>query len=165
MKIGAQVSSYQDPHDFLSALKDGATFDLIICDLVMKSMNGTHVSAEIRKRNAVVPVLILSGITASDPTENLKQLGVNGYVHKSLGYDVLANAICTLLAGGSHFPDDTLTDRLDLESSGAAPILWDRHMDVLQLVASGATNKEISSTLQISENTVKTYMRQLNCLD
>lgn len=161
MKNDAQVSSFQEPQNFLTAMKNGENFDLIICDLVMKSMNGMSVSAAIRETDATVPILILSGMTASDPTQKLKQIGVNGFVHKSLGYEALATAITTLLSGASHFPDETFSHGPEFEVREEVPKLWDRHMDVLQLLAGGATNKEISDALQISENTVKTYLRQL----
>ena len=161
MLAGAQILSFEQPQPILSALKGGDVFDLIICDLVMRPMNGIRVSAAIRERNRTVPILILSGITASDPTNQLIDIGVNGFVHKSLGHDVLAEAISVLLAGGSYFPSDAPDNETSDNSFCAVPKLSERHMDVLQLLAGGATNKEISAALQISENTVKTYMRQL----
>lgn len=161
MLADAQIMSFEQPQPFLSALENRETFDLVICDLVMRPMNGILVSAAIRERDQRVPILILSGITASDPTNELRDIGVNGFVHKSLGHEVLAEAISVLLAGGSHFPSDAPSDETSNHPFPAVPKLSERHMDVLQLLAGGATNKEISSALKISENTVKTYMRQL----
>lgn len=162
MTLQAEVSGFQDPQKFLDTFKDGQKFDLILCDLIMKAINGIDVAAFIRARDPSVPVLMLSGITASDPTARLRDIGASGFVHKSSGYDELSNAIVALLAGESYFPGCALENQ---EATGdhdpAAPNLWGRHMDVLNLLASGATNKQISATLKISENTVKTYMRQL----
>ena len=161
MDIEANVSAYEDPQCFIEDLKKGTQFDLIVCDLVMKSMNGLSVSAAIRGHDASVPIIVLSGITAGDPTADLRRLGANGFVHKTRGYDVLIEAISTVMAGGLFFSNDGLEERQQKVTCHTIPQLWDRHMDVLHLLSGGATNKEISAALDISQNTVKTYLRQL----
>lgn len=164
------VAPFGEPMSLLESLDDGIAYDLIICDLVMPSMNGLAFAQALRDQSAV-PLMILSGINTYPPISEMKQLGVNGFVHKSANDEILLAAIQTILAGKLSFPDageagaeaqatpfGDVAEPYDVES---VPVLTQRQIEVLQLISNGASNAEISSSLGISGNTVKSHLRQI----
>lgn len=164
------VAPFDTPVDLIAALKAGGEYDLVICDLVMSSMNGLAFVDAIRGKHAV-PVLMLSGIESSPPIAEMKHLGVKGFVHKSADDDSLADAIRTVLAGESYYPDGEDGDHGDAppafgaaetwDDNGGIPVLTPRQIEVLRLISDGASNQDISRELGISGNTVKAHLRQI----
>jgi len=165
------ASNFENPTELLRDLDSGQCFHLIICDLAMKSMNGLALIETVRSRNHQVPILVLSGISSDQPIKEVRRLGANGFVHKSAGPETLEAAISALLAGDTYFVFDTSQTGVDVTNldtdddptafPGSLPQLAPRQLDVLEQMMAGATNKEISRVLNISENTVKTYLKQI----
>ena len=164
------VEGFDTPVELLKTLDEGAVFDLVICDLVMNSMNGLAFIAALRGRHRV-PVLMISGINSSPPIAEMRQLNAQGFVHKSSDDSILIDAIETVLGGGTYFPDGAETTDFATDSNygdvadelGAAdvPVLTARQVEILRLISNGAANKEIARALEISENTVKTHLKQI----
>ena len=168
------VDNFSEPLSLLKELEVGRQWDLIICDLIMNQMNGLAFIAAVRTHDKKTPVLVLSGINTSPPLSEMKQLGANGFVHKSSDNDVLLSAIETILSGASYFQPEhpelpePLNVGLDVNERPSGipdaqvlPVLGARQLEVLQMIAQGASNKEVSRLLSISENTVKTHLRQI----
>ena len=164
------VSNFHVPVELLKALEGGAHFDLIICDLIMDQMNGLAFVTAARSHTKKVPILMLSGINTSPPIAEMVSLGADGFVHKSSGNEILAEAVASLLSGKRYFGDfeppkvdpysgmDEADDALMIEP---LPTLGKRQLEVLKMIAHGASNKEVSNTLEISENTVKSHLKQI----
>ncbi|MBV9038596.1 MAG: response regulator transcription factor, partial [Acidobacteriaceae bacterium] len=86
------------------------------------------------------------------------QAGARGYLLKDMSGDDLMDAIRTVHAGRSRIPPavaQRLADRL------GGPDLTGRELEVLKLIVSGKSNKEIGRDLFISEATVKTHINSL----
>lgn len=166
-----QVFPFQKPLMMLEALERGDDFDVIICDLIMGNMNGLAFIRALRSQSSI-PVLMLSGIGSSPPTEEMRRLGAQGFIHKSADNETLSAAVDSVLGGGEYFDD------MAMEASGSSDQfgsveqfeeidevrgseLTTRQIEVLQLMAQGATNKEISETLNISPNTVKSHLKMI----
>lgn len=164
-----EVCTYDAPVAFLEDLEAGHTFDLVILDLVMRSMNGLAVLAAMRDRRSRAPVLVLSGIGSEPPVAEMRSLGARGFVHKSADTALLVEATDTILAGRTFFfeQDGRETGALDaLDPDTAAlvdgvPALAPRQTEILHLIGKGETNKAIAATLDISENTVKSHLRAI----
>ncbi len=101
-----------------------------------------------------------------------KKFGARGYILKNAEPEELVDAILHVARGGAivsplmatklltEFKDLTAgAERESIEEANAE--LSPREGEVLQLVAQGATNKEIGDALFISENTVKTHLRSI----
>lgn len=167
------VIGFTDPAECLKNVSSGTIYDLVICDLIMNAMNGLAFIAALRGHSTNIPVLVLSGINTAPPIQEIKQLGANGFVHKSVENAVLHDAISTLLAGRAYFKDGfgdiDETAAISTNSNtnehiydpAEIPQLAKRQIEVLNLISAGATNKDISEQLDISENTVKTYLKQI----
>jgi DNA-binding NarL/FixJ family response regulator len=155
-----EITAYDAPEAFLTAMSEGLAPNLVILDLVMKQMNGLTVLAALRNGGARFPVLMLSGISDDPPINEMRALGANGFLHKSADQEALISAIDSLLEGGSLFePPDGEDDVYD--AGFQPPTLAARQIEVLALISEGASNRIIAETLEISENTVKSHLRAL----
>ena len=103
LRADYSVEVYSDPVEFLKGFGQAAGYDLIILDLVMRSMNGLALLAAIREQKSRTPVLMLSGIGAEPPLAEMKKLGARGFVHKSADTGELIAAVDSILAGGTCF--------------------------------------------------------------
>ncbi|MCB2083032.1 MAG: response regulator transcription factor [Sphingomonadaceae bacterium] len=115
---------------------------------------------------------MISGINTPPPLDEMRQLDAQGFVHKSCDDDILIEAIETVLAGGTYFTDAGESGAVarpavfgnvpdEIGDGAVVPVLTARQMEILRLISGGAANKEIARALSISENTVKTHLRQI----
>ena len=138
-------------------------------DLNLPGVEGTELMEEIVRRQPMLKILVLSGLTDRGRIMRVLQLGAAGFVPKSLDTDMLTNAIEFVLRGGVFIPSKLLaesqregffseTARSLPHLSSNAPKLTDRQKDVLMLLAKGAPIKRICLELNLSEGTVKTHV-------
>ncbi len=163
--------SYASPRETIAEIENGRTFDLIVSDFVMEEMNGLALILALKARHCQAPVLIVSGIDTLPPVEKVLQNGAMGFVPKSAPTEVLGRAISAALKGEVFLPPELWTvmeasttspQAIDAQPpTEAEPLIGPRQMEVLRLVAEGYSNKRISDVLAISENTVKTHVKQI----
>lgn len=168
-----ETTSFSSPRAAVSAIEDGENYDLIISDLVMEEMNGVALIQALQARRCSTPILIVSGIDTLPPIEKVLRLGAMGFVPKSAPKETLHMAIDAALAREVFLPEELWSV---LETSQISPnavkeesedtqaqdtLLAARQIEVLQLIADGYPNSQISNILNISENTVKTHIKQI----
>lgn len=168
LRPGYAVDVFDDPTAFLKALDPTAPYDLVILDLVMQKMNGLALLASLRGLSPNARVLMLSGVGTEPPVAEMRRLGARGFVHKSEETHVLLDAVDAILSGETCFPpsvgepdDDAVFRDLCRGMNAGIPVLGARQLEVLQLIASGATNRGIADQLGISENTVKSHLKAI----
>ena len=140
--------------------------DVVVMDLQMPNCDGVEASEVLRRELPEINILVL---TVSDKEADLfaaVKAGAKGYLLKDAEPDELAQAIIHIARGGvlvsSSMAEKLLTEFKTGEGyREAASGLSQREGEVLQLVAKGASNKEIAHSLFISENTVKTHLRNI----
>ncbi len=146
--------------------------DVILMDLNMPHCSGLEATQALQAEMPQVNILVL---TVSDNEADLfvaMKFGAKGYILKNTEPEELIHAIFHIAQGGvivsPLVATKLLTEFKDLGvavESGATQradvILSPREGEVLQLVAQGATNKQIADSLFISENTVKTHLRSI----
>lgn len=136
--------------------------DLILLDLAMPAMGGIEATKRIAVRFPSTAVLILT--VSEDPDDLLSALkeGAQGYVVKGVPGPGLIHAVRSVLAGAVYVTPTLATSILQ-ELSKPPPFdpleaLTPREHEILGLLASGLTNREIGEQLYLSEKTVKHYM-------
>jgi len=131
-------------------------FDLVLVDYKMPGVNGLARAIELRKDYGLVSVGLISGEDHPTLPTQARASGLVTCLSKSLEMDDLMLALCTLAKGNAFFPDrpfipSTLPSANDFG-------LTARQIEVLRLLATGASNKEIAQTLDISPATVKNHL-------
>jgi two-component system, NarL family, invasion response regulator UvrY len=141
-------------------------WDLVILDINMPGPSGLEVLAELRRLHAQTPVLVLSAYSEEEIAVRAFQLGAAGYLNKKTAFDELLIAVRRILTGGKYVTA-SLAERMAAALGGeiqAAPheALSARELQVLRLIATGRTLKEISVELTVSEKTVATYRARIS---
>ncbi|MDD3483449.1 response regulator transcription factor [Azovibrio restrictus] len=135
-----------------------------VLDIAMPGMSGIEVAQRVRNFDADVKILVLSGIERQEVVEQALAAGVNGYMLKDFAMAELQLALETVLRHG-RFLSPKLQERLIsrmLEGGPAGAVsLTTRQTEILRLVASGKTTKEIARELDISPKTVEFHRAQL----
>ncbi len=148
------------------------TPDVVLMDLNMPNCSGLEATQALQSEMPRVKILVL---TVSDSEADLfaaVKFGARGYLLKKAEPEELVHAIISVAEGGvmvsplmatkllAEFNDRTAS--VEKEPIGQPEAkLSPREGEVLQLVAKGATNKEIADSLFISENTVKTHLQNI----
>ena len=135
--------------------------DVVVLDLNLPDMNGLQVLREISSKPNAPKMLVLTGFGPSRAAESLRA-GATGYLSKSATAEELVETIEAVAAGRTSIPDE-LRDRVvdDLLKADHNPGLSKREAEVLQLLAEGDTTNMIADKLQVSDETVRTYVRRL----
>ncbi|MFZ7200628.1 response regulator [Avibacterium avium] len=136
--------------------------DLIILDLNMKGLSGIDTLKALREENIDARIIILTVSDAKNDVFALVDAGADGYLLKDTEPDLLLRQI-KRIAQGEVILSDSIKDLLLEQRPEQDPIytLTDREMDVLRLIATGLSNKQIAAQLFISEETVKVHIRNL----
>lgn len=140
--------------------------DVLLLDINMPEKNGLDVLDEIKKNEYDIKVLILTVHNELEYLLKAIDIGVNGYILKDSKSDELKRAIQSVLAGENYIQASlipALNNRLanrDIDKD-KIDLLTSRELEVLIQVANGMFNKEIATSLNISERTVKNHISNI----
>ncbi|MGJ5675250.1 MAG: response regulator [Nostochopsis sp.] len=145
--------------------------DVILMDIRMPIMDGVAATREIHKRFPNVQILVLTTFDNDEYVTAALQNGATGYLLKDTPSEELAVAIRAVYKGytqlGPGIVKKLLTQFPPFVSEKSPPPppslaeLTPREKEVLRLIATGATNKEIAQKLYISEGTVKNHVTNI----
>ena len=146
--------------------------DIVLLDLELERTHGVEALRLVRENAPDVKVIIYTSHDEEDRIVQAAELGVDGYLLKGCGQRELVNAIESVSTGGIAL-ESTVAGKLMQHmnrrstASEADVIRFSkRESQVLGLIASGKTNRDIGETLFISESTVKFHVHAiLNKLD
>lgn len=141
--------------------------DVVLMDIHMPDGDGLTATREIKQSLPSVAVVIL---TASELDEHLfqaMQLGASGYLLKNLDADELFDMISGVVRDEVAMTRAMASRLLKImastnrQTADSSRDLTEREMEVLQLLAQGASNPQIAEELFITVNTVKTHIRHI----
>lgn len=151
-----------------TALETHPEISLVLLDLAMPGARGLSALASLRGERAELPVVVISSNDDPRVVRRAQQFGAAGFIPKSSQADAIADAVETVLAGGTWFPPLTAT-RSEEDAVLAARLaqLTPQQFRVLMLLGEGLLNKQIAAALGLAENTVKIHvgavLSKLNC--
>ena len=136
--------------------------DLILMDIHMPQMDGLEATRLIKLEMPATKIVIL---TVSDDDENLFEAvksGAHGYLLKNMPSQQFFETL-TGVANGDAPIQRGLAEKIlnEFAERASAEELTDREKQVLSLVAEGATNRDIASRLNVSENTIKFHLKNI----
>ncbi len=143
---------------------------LVIMDILMPELNGLEATRQILKELPSTAVLVLSVYESEQMTRELLSAGVRGYVMKSDASRDLIAAVHALRRHKHFFTRKVSTQVLDGYLYGAKPkdqfpdgtgALTPRECEVVQLLAEGKSNKDVSQALGISVKTAETHRARI----
>ncbi len=122
-----------------------------LVDLFVGEESGAQICEALRLHAPDTRVLLISGAGRISPNA-ARAAGASGFVSKDLAAPELAEAVREVGRGGTIFPP---------ADTQPVPLLTQREQEVLELIARGATNREIAATLYLSPHTVKEHTSSL----
>ena len=154
----------------LQVANDTPSLDLALLDLFLQDMDGFTFLRQFCNTYPAVPVIVMSASTNPAHVRKVIDMGVSGYVPKSVSPEEFSGAIKRVMGGGVYIPDDKtlgagVHENKVAVSSGSAnsldevkDLLTARHMQILARIQCGRSNKQIAREYELSENTVKTHV-------
>lgn len=158
---GIEVVGEAESGEEILALVASEPVDVVLLDVRMPGMGGLDVLERLNATAPQVRVLMLSMHDQLAYVRRAIELGAAGYVLKSAGRDELLTALRVAAEGGTYLPSELMEPLVASMTGGvrSSGRLSPRERQVLQLVADGYENKQVATELEISEATVKTYLR------
>ncbi len=154
----------------LSVIDSGKRFELVLTDLFMPGIDGIGLLVGLRNRDKQIPVVVISGSDDDKYIRTALENGASGFIPKTLPGAEMIAGIRQVIEGGRFFPErfaalDNQLRRGDKTSYGNQNATGmkpgQKQLQVLQLMADGNSNKQISQIVGISEATVKYHTSQL----
>lgn len=148
--------------DALGHIEDDS-FDLVLLDLNMPGLDGCGLLTAMAARGTHLPSVLVSATEDLLQIHRALELGALGYIPKALSADHMRDAISSVLDGDIFIPEHVriALARVDRGRSEQSHGLTKRQLEVLRFVNQGQTNRQIATTLFISEDTVKFHIRAL----
>lgn len=127
------------------------SYDVVITDIEMPTMNGIELLAYIRKKQFDCKVIIVTTFKRAGYFEKSLNLDVDAYVLKERSVDELIETVDKVTKGQKEFSPELMPLMLTKNP------LNDKEQEILVLIGKGLTSKEISQQLYLSDGTVRNY--------
>ena len=143
--------------------------DVVLMDMRMPMMSGLEALQAMAKTGTLPPTIILTTFDDDQLVLAGIKAGARGYLLKDVTLEQLVGAIETV-AGGGTLVQPVVTQRLlsglehmrnDFVSLDRPDPLTDRETEILRLMASGFSNKEIANSLGVAEGTIKNHVSNI----
>ena len=132
--------------------------DVVLMDLRMPGMDGVAAIRELARLGVSSHVLVLTTFDADADVLRAIEAGATGYLLKDASRDELLRALRSAAAGHAVLAPSVATRLVDRVRTPDSLTLSPRELQVLALIADGATNRQVATAMHLSETTVKTHL-------
>lgn len=132
--------------------------DVVLMDLRLPGMSGVDVTLALREEAPECRIVVITTYDGDEDIYRALQSGAQSYLLKDMSFEEMAEIIRSVHLGRPQLPTTVagrLAERL------RRPELTSREHEVLHMLVRGRSNKEISSSLGVSESTVKSHLKAL----
>ncbi|MEK6783390.1 MAG: response regulator transcription factor [Bacteroidota bacterium] len=140
--------------------------DVILMDIMMPGMTGIEAARWVKEFDPTIKIVLVTMEISKEYVSAGIKSGVDGYLPKDVDKDTLLEAVRTVYGGGRFFNDAIMKlvfedfyshEKLKSPDRRLPNDLTKRELEILGLVATGKTNKELAEALFISIKTVETH--------
>lgn len=158
--------------DGRSAIEEAARVApaIVVLDLILPDMDGLDLVRRLRGGGTSPRIIVFTAREDPDAILGAMRAGVDGYVGKSAGLEGVCDAIRTVAEGGRAFSRQQeeaarrhLVTKIPraAEASRVAEALTPRQREVLQMIAEGASTREMAARLRVSERSIRSHATAL----
>ena len=171
LALSSEIEVAGEADDGASALEriEAERPDVVLLDLKMPRVDGLAVLRALQGRPDSPAVLVLTTFDDTDLLLDANRFGARGYLLKDVTFEQLLEAIRSLAAGETMF-QPAITERVVRGLASLPPLrnsigppspLTEREVEILRLLASGLSNREIARALVLADGTVKNHVSNL----
>ncbi|MDE6434391.1 MAG: response regulator transcription factor [Lachnospiraceae bacterium] len=136
--------------------------DVLLMDIRMKGMNGTEALEELLKEYPDAKVLFLTTFVDDEYIVKALELGAKGYIVKQ-NYENIVPALKAVSSGQNVYGSEVMEKLPDLMKSTdtfdySSYDISEKEYEIITLIAEGLSNKEIATSLSLSEGTIRNYL-------
>jgi DNA-binding NarL/FixJ family response regulator len=136
--------------------------EVVLLDLRMPQLSGVEVMQQARAQGLAARFLVLTTFDTEEYLGPALAAGARGYLLKDAPPEEVLRAIRTIAQGQAALESGVTARLLARVTAGpASDELSAREIEVLQLLARGASNKELAAQLNLSENTIKSHLSRI----
>ena len=160
IQVIGEASNGEDALDVIPALNP----DLVLMDINMPGISGVETLNALRRQGVETPVLMLTISQQDEDLVGAIHAGANGYMLKNAEPESLQKTIKQVMAGGAVLAPEITEQVFGMMRSGqlgVAKVLTEREVQLLRLLSRGSSTPQVAERMSISENTVKTHIRNI----
>ncbi|MBR1616952.1 response regulator transcription factor [bacterium] len=160
---GYEVENAPDGLVALKKLDTSQDYDLVLLDVVMPNLDGWETLKAIRTnpKTAQIPIIMLTSVSETNKQISGLKFGADDYIVKPYILPNLLARIEALLRRSTWNKNVVHTNVLPFVNGEKISPLTQREIEILSLVAKGATNMQIADKLFVREVTVKTHLNSI----
>ena len=169
-----EVIEAESFYQLQALLEVNSDIDLVLMDLHMPGNKGFAGLTAVKAENPAVAVVMVSASDTPQIIHRSFSFGASGYIPKSSSFEVIKEAIASVMLGEIWMPEELKSDvqlanSPDDELAKRIASLTPQQFKVLSMIADGQLNKQIAYKLNIQETTVKHHvssiLRKLNVIN
>jgi DNA-binding NarL/FixJ family response regulator len=143
-------------------VQSGQQIDIVLMDVNLgQGINGIEATRQIKAIAPQTRVLVLTMFTDPATVTEAVKAGADGYLSKGSDREAVERAIREVVEGRSVLDPSVTRGVFGRIGDKDPSALSERELDVLQAVAQGSSTKEVAESLFLSEETVKTHLKQI----
>jgi DNA-binding NarL/FixJ family response regulator len=144
-------------------------YDIILLDIQLPDGCGIDIISEIKRRSPSVEIIMLTAFSDEDRLFKALKLGASGYITKENSLKYIQDSIIEVLGGGAVISPDMakrflnyfIANKRESTDEKVSIDLSREEIEVIEILARGLTNREISEALKIRYRYVKTILSKI----
>ena len=156
------LETFRNAEDAAAKLPDIQP-DIVIMDINLPGMNGIDCIREVKRKCSAIQFIMFTVYETDDKIFEALKAGASGYLLKKSNFDIIANALKELHAGGSPMSTHIARKLVNVfhEKKNSMDVLSIRENEILHLLAEGLLYKEIADQLNITAGTVSQHIHNI----